>query len=68
MTTKFDFDEYVWGMHNNEPKRLQVKLITIYAKTDIVYEFNLYGKDSKYDFKIKENLLFNTKQELIESL
>ena len=71
--TKYNLLELVWLIHENKPKELRIIGLEI-KKGACVNGSGFDGTDEYYldynskSFKIKENLLFNTKQDLLNSL
>jgi hypothetical protein len=64
--TKFNKKDKVWIMEGNRPTEKEIISISVkvmFDTIDVYYEFAGYGRD-----KVNEHLIYQTKQDLIESL
>ena len=64
MTTKYDINEKVHTMYSNKATILKINRITIEDDKSVEYTLD-NGKDNVYK---KENQIFKTKSDLIDSL
>lgn len=67
--TKFNVGNEVWFIHNNVPQSLEIGFITVTIENGycVEYTFRL-GADTKRVLYLREDEVFSTKEELINSL